>query len=245
MISRLNIKRVRQNLGLSQEGFANALLIRPVLVRQWEAGRETASPHFINLIEQHFQKSIQDLINNSPAPTNDGNVAQLAAIDEKSIVKNPSQLPKPWAKKVLLIFPQPSNKNNYINTLPPLGILTIAGYLRRQGIDVDVIDGQIMQDHSWLQQLDSYDVIGFSINTANVETAMKHLDIIKSNGCRALIAFGGPHALAAPEVFIQHPHIDAVFVGEGERSFYEFLTSTDPKSVLGLYIKDSQNPLGY
>jgi anaerobic magnesium-protoporphyrin IX monomethyl ester cyclase len=240
MLTPEQLKCIRHGLNLSQEAFANALLIRPVLVRQWENGRKPIGGQFVGLIERHFGESVETLLESGEQQPN-------TLIVNNDILDKSESVHKDLVgqKKVLLVFPEPSSRNNYINSLPPLGILSIAGYLRDKGIVVDVVDCQIEKNRDWLKRVDDYDIIGFSINTAIVETAMYYIDQIKSCGCRAEIILGGPHALAAPEVFINHPHIDAVFVGEGERSLYEYLTAPNPRTVPGIYLKDSSNERGF
>ena len=135
---------------------------------------------------------------------------------------------------VLLIFPTPKRKHAFLNTLPPLGLLSIASYLESKGIHTDVVDCHV-------QTLDpdfsKYDVICFAVNIANVENTADYIKEIKEKNGKQKILIGGPQVPHRGEYWIREHNVDAVIIGEGELTVYDYLTSNDPSSVKGVLCK--------
>jgi anaerobic magnesium-protoporphyrin IX monomethyl ester cyclase len=139
--------------------------------------------------------------------------------------------------KVLLIFHFCGDKKTSIEVLPPLGILSIAAYLENKKIKTDVIDFTINPDS--VIDIESYDIIGFSINISNRENTLKEIEKIRKVDNRVKIIVGGPLCMSNPEIFL-NKNIDAVFTCEGEEALYEYITKEDKKDVAGIYLKDNE-----
>lgn len=139
-------------------------------------------------------------------------------------------------KKILLVVESPVEKQNYINTLPPLGILYIVSFLESKGIEADVVDCNV--DKLQYSMVGKYDVVGFSVHSANVNRSLATAEKIKRDFPDIKIIFGGPNILSDPEYFIKKDFIDVVVDGEGESTVYEYLTR-DVRGVKGLYFKDN------
>ncbi len=139
--------------------------------------------------------------------------------------------------KVLLILESAVEKSMYINVLPPLGILGIASYLISKSIDTKVIDCNI-EDYNY-ENIEKYDVIGFSLFCSNITKTFNAAKKIKNKFPNKKVIIGGPHTLTNPEEFIKKDYIDAVFIGESEHSLYEFLTSKDLTNIQGVYFKEN------
>jgi len=105
----------------------------------------------------------------------------------------------------------------------PLGLLSLAASAKRAGHEVRLADlskpGRVLRSTLDFRP----DVIGFPVVTG------QHLGVLDM--CRRLKSrldfrsvFGGPHATFFPAI-AQRDEVDAVLVGEGERSFVDFLDS--------------------
>jgi len=143
-------------------------------------------------------------------------------------------------KKVLIIFQTPKVKELYVNTLPPLGILSIASFLESKGYPTDVID-------CYVQKLDvdysNYDLICFGVNISNLVNTLNTINYIKKNFPDKKILVGGPQTIKKGNYYIEQKEIDAVVIGEAEFTIYEFLKQKDKSKVPGLLIRDSKgNP---
>lgn len=137
--------------------------------------------------------------------------------------------------KTLLVFPTPKRKEVYMNTLPPLGMLTVASYLESKGIPTDVVDCHVKTE---MNNFGDYDAICFSVNIANIENTIQYIREIKNAGGKQKIIIGGPQASHRAEFWVRDHGVDAVVIGEGEHTIHEFLTAKDHLSVKGIIVKD-------
>ena len=139
------------------------------------------------------------------------------------------------AHSVLLVQCSSETRGFSINTLPPLGVLSIASFLEHRGIPTDVVDLSV--DPRALQPGD-YDIIGFSINISNAQNSFRTIECVRASYPKKTIVVGGPLCMSNPELFTQTGHADAVFVCEGEEALFEYLTSDTKEKVKGIYLKD-------
>ena len=136
-------------------------------------------------------------------------------------------------RNVLFLTEAPSNKAMFLNTLPPLGTLSIAAYIRSKGINVSVIDGNIDEVNEEL--LYKQDAVAMSINISNVVNSKQRAKNIKEHNPNAKIIAGGVYPREHADDFLSD-NFDVVVSGEGEITLHEYLTTNDPLTVLGLYI---------
>ncbi|MEK6984220.1 MAG: radical SAM protein [Nanoarchaeota archaeon] len=135
--------------------------------------------------------------------------------------------------RILLIRPPHLD----INLLPPtavgipLGMLSVAAYMEKQGHDVKIFDSLIYPDKTKdqthfgasFERIESSirgfkpDIIGvtnlFSTQMRKALGVIKHIKAVHPD---AKIVVGGPHATAKPEEFLNSLDINLVVVGEGE-----------------------------
>lgn len=127
--------------------------------------------------------------------------------------------------KVLLINP-PFNisKANYQTSIS-MGLLCLASYLNRANIKVKIIDGvrQRIYWHLLQSELADVDLVGLSVMTMQVSSALKISKKIKEWFPQIPIVWGGVQSTLFPEQVARHPLIDIAVFGEGEQSLLELI----------------------
>ncbi len=141
-------------------------------------------------------------------------------------------------KKALLIFQASTRSKSNLNIMPPLGIMGISSFINSKGIKNRVVDYNV--ERSPKLKIDDFEVIMFSVNVANVTNSLLQAKSIKNELPGKRILFGGPYCSSDPHYFIKQAYIDAVAIGEGEETTYEYITNEDPLRVKGLVVKDKK-----
>ncbi|MGN7610908.1 B12-binding domain-containing radical SAM protein [Magnetococcales bacterium HHB-1] len=124
------------------------------------------------------------------------------------------------------------------NSLPPLGLLSIASALESYGQVVRVYDihaekwGEEKLRHH-LQQ-DQPRFIGISVLTNMAIPAHKVAKICKEEMPDTTVVVGGIHAEAMPERMLRNPAIDLVVRGDGEEAMWEIVQGKERASIAGL-----------
>lgn len=119
----------------------------------------------------------------------------------------------------------------------PLGLTSLAGYLLRKGVDVQIEDC-IVQPHSMArvrENLDSSrpDVVGATAVTMNVKAALRILGDYKAEQPELITLMGGPHVTFDAEgILSQNAFVDYIVRGEGEITSTELLKALDSKASL-------------
>ena len=142
---------------------------------------------------------------------------------------------------VLFIYPALSVQERYGNRkvgdtgghLPPIGIMSIASYLREKGYRVDVIDTLVI---NWINtdilnhiRKSKPKIIGISSITPIFHRACECAQAIKEEFSDTMVIIGGPHVTIEPvEVLEENKCFDIGVCGEGEITTVE---------ILELYIK--------
>ena len=112
-----------------------------------------------------------------------------------------------------------------VNLLPPLGIGYIASTLEQEGFQVKIIDCPALNlTHAHLSSIfetEKPEIIGFTITTLSVSSAIIASRDSKSVSPSSLIVIGGPHPTSLPEETMNNGNFDVVVLGEGEYSFLE------------------------
>ncbi len=114
-------------------------------------------------------------------------------------------------------------------TMPPLGILSISGYLKMHGYSVKILDlfTNKMNKHSFMDLLNKEkpDLIGISTYTENFNSVIKLTEVIKAELEECIIVLGGAHVTFLPDEALECSTVDFVSRGEGEITFVELLES--------------------
>ncbi|MCJ8501607.1 B12-binding domain-containing radical SAM protein [Desulfatitalea alkaliphila] len=150
--------------------------------------------------------------------------------------------------RIVLVHPAGSNwlagrkdMTTTANRMAPLGLLSIAAFLEREGHAVAVHDcmgpaAPVGIDANVAQVLaHDPDLVGFSATTSGFLDGYDMARGIKARRPSVGIVFGGVHvsALGAP-LLDQFPHIDHLCLGEGERTLAELAAGSAPAAIDGL-----------
>ncbi|MDP7506509.1 MAG: radical SAM protein [Candidatus Woesearchaeota archaeon] len=141
------------------------------------------------------------------------------------------------SKKLLLINPPWRLKEIYgkrvvaHGVFPPHGLISLAGYLREKGIELDLVDadplGYSVEDIKRIIEEKKPDVVGLTVTTSTFKIAY---DIAKAaKECNAIVVMGGVHPTTVPKEVLKYSEIDYVIMGEGEEAFFELMQNIDDK----------------
>lgn len=102
----------------------------------------------------------------------------------------------------------------------PLGMLSIAGYLKSKGIGVCLIDAMVDKNYISLieEALDVKPIlwVGISTTTAGIPMAKDISRLVRSKYPDITIAWGGVHPTLFPDTVVESGYADIAVVGDGE-----------------------------
>lgn len=140
-------------------------------------------------------------------------------------------------KKILFLIPPENDKlvmerdkevTDAFGTYPPLGLMYIATYLKKQlknKIKVKITDCTLGHwDLDKLKKLLSGakpDMIGISAMTPTILDVKKTLEIIKEILPKTIVVVGGPHVNSFPKATLHFPEVDYAISNYAEDSFYK------------------------
>lgn len=148
-------------------------------------------------------------------------------------------------KNIVLIYPPMEFGYKRGFGYPPLGILYIASYLQKKGINVKVIDGFIesLKFKELINKIltDKPFIVGFSAMTCQINSVIKISKKLKKINPSLIIAVGGSHISSTKqELFNFTKDIDYLFYGECEREFYKFIKNyPNIRDIKGLIYKNN------
>jgi len=123
------------------------------------------------------------------------------------------------------------------NCLPPLGILSIAGYLEREGFTVRVIDvnAERMGQDELRDRLREYNprYVGITVLSSMVVSANSIAKIVKQEVPDSVVVMGGVHAELYPEQMLRNSAVDVVVRGDGERPMAELVAGKPWDEISG------------
>ena len=143
--------------------------------------------------------------------------------------------------KVLLINPprfyeligkNPAIIEDHRGYNPPLGILSLAGYLEKHTQhDIQVLDTQ-PHEYGYAELRDVLrekmgDVVGITTMTFTLIDVVKTALLVKDLSPETRVVLGGPHVHIFPNETINLPGIDFLVLGEGEKTFVSLLDELD------------------
>ena len=159
--------------------------------------------------------------------------------------------------KILLIHPHGSNwvagledRTAVAVRTAPVGLLSIAAWLLRDGHEVRVLDlagtpaDEALQRCSGLLADFAPDCVGFSAVTSNFLNAYRLAEGVKQQAPRTLVVFGGVHVSALRgKVMADYPAIDLAVTGEGELAMAQIASGADHASIQGLIYREGDRVL--
>ena len=119
---------------------------------------------------------------------------------------------------------------SYIRGKPtiPLGLLSIAAFLKSKGIESSIRNLAFVQDPARavnaLVAEKRPDIVGISFYTDNRARAYELSRIVRAAAPEAVIVMGGHHASCMHQQLLAGAFADVVVIGEGERTFHELVT---------------------
>lgn len=131
--------------------------------------------------------------------------------------------------KILLLNSPPLKRFGIVGQIyPPLGILYLASYLKKDNNDFDikVIDGYHEKSISEVVKkikAIAPSILGISFTTQAATGAYEIISLIKKELKNVFIVTGGAHPTIYPEEVLQKTDADAVVIGEGEETFFELV----------------------
>lgn len=149
--------------------------------------------------------------------------------------------------EILLINPPWVSKTQNIRSgmkhaMPPLSILSIAGYLESKGHDVLVLDihGERLDEDETRAAVRraSPKWVGITVLTATSTPAHQIARLVKEVSPSCQVVFGGVHAEAVPEETLANGAVDFLVCGDGEEVLLELVQASNPRSVRGICFRD-------
>ena len=158
--------------------------------------------------------------------------------------------------KIVLITPPPLKSLIYgdmkfskvDSVVPPLGLLSLAAYIRKHGHSAVILDG-----YAYNYNIDKIvneiknancDVVGITATTPLINSAIDVANRIKNDLDIKKIIIGGPHLTALPEETIKNDCFSVGIIGEGEITLRELLDAyeqgRDIADILGIIFKKGQ-----
>lgn len=139
------------------------------------------------------------------------------------------------SNKILLVHPLGYKSENagqdisrVANIMPPLGLASIAAYLKRENVDADIVDcyAKPFSDRFISDYLASQrpSFIGFSCTTSSFLDGVRIAKMAKNVLPDVKTVFGGPHVSALKtQILADFPEVDFSVAGEGEKTLAELL----------------------
>ncbi len=107
----------------------------------------------------------------------------------------------------------------------PLGLAYVAGALEKAGFQVQILDNYMLKKP--IEEVKQYvkslnpEIVGITCGSATYHKCVETATAIKQVVPSCKIVVGGWHPSYVPDSMLQHPEIDFVVMGEGERSMTE------------------------
>jgi radical SAM superfamily enzyme YgiQ (UPF0313 family) len=124
-----------------------------------------------------------------------------------------------------VLFVRPNSK---LPRTLPLGLMSVAAYLRQRGLgDVRIVDMRV-HDMSLAQVQDEVsayqpDVVGITALSLEAQAAHEVLAVARKVCPECVTLMGGPYPTATPELALADPLLDYAVLSEGEETAWELL----------------------
>ncbi|HBT97119.1 MAG TPA: B12-binding domain-containing radical SAM protein [Desulfobulbaceae bacterium] len=155
--------------------------------------------------------------------------------------------------RVVLVHPAGSNwvegyrdVSALANRMPPLGLLSLAAWLEKEGHQVRVIDclgPKVRNGEDTISRIlgEEPELVGFSTTTSAFLDAWQLTQGLKRIEPDLPVVFGGVHVSAiGGDLLRQFPEIDFLVIGEGEVTLGELAAKRNPADIAGLVFRDGE-----
>ena len=146
----------------------------------------------------------------------------------------------------ILPEPETSNIRDTSGCYPPLGLLYISSYLRKNSNhQISVLDAHLSKvtyeqlEHQ-IKEIDP-DIVGIQSTTFTIKDTLLVAKLVKKVNKNIHVNIGGPHVLIYPKETLSFLEVDSLTIGEGEVTFTELVDcleqKKDLKTVKGIAFK--------
>ena len=125
------------------------------------------------------------------------------------------------------------------------GVAILTACAQRAGHEADLIDLRALRDWDHLREelaARRPEVVAVSMMSVDYDPALQCLAIVREVLPQAVTMVGGPHPTIMPEELDENPHIDHVFLGEGEDTFPDALDRLARGETLPRLIPSETHP---
>lgn len=133
--------------------------------------------------------------------------------------------------------------------LPPLGLASIAAYVRKGGHEVALLDASIaphVPNDQWAQRITQWnpDIVGLTATTSSFGDAYDVCANVKNLRSSIRTVFGGVHVSWGQErLLTKFPAIDYIIAGEGEGPLLKLADGIALQEIEGLLYRDGPHVL--
>lgn len=129
----------------------------------------------------------------------------------------------------------------------PVGLLTLSSYLENKGIEVGVLDANVMRlgQSEVMEAIKNsrVKIVGISVNIFSFLQAIRYTEEIKNISKDIIVIWGGPHPTSAYSLCLEKSKADFIVIGEGEITLFEslehILAGQSFKDIFGIAFRDN------
>jgi anaerobic magnesium-protoporphyrin IX monomethyl ester cyclase len=132
---------------------------------------------------------------------------------------------------IFLMTTAPPEKSPWgtANRVPPLGLAYVAAALGKDGFQVEILDNYLFNkpigDVKQTVRRLSPEIVGIGCSSNTYKRCVETAKAVKEALPSCKVVVGGPHPSVMPDSMLQHPEIDYVVMGEGERAMVGLATN--------------------
>lgn len=155
--------------------------------------------------------------------------------------------------KVLLIAPNYLKVYSYVSEeatmiAPPMGLAYIAGYLRENGIEIQVLDLAALRSNTEMERKSimnsKADIVALAATTNTIMLAYELAKISKEVLPDAKVVVGGPHPTMEPKRTLEEcKQIDYCVISEAEETMLELAKKKKDEEILGISYRDKNGKI--
>lgn len=122
----------------------------------------------------------------------------------------------------------------------PYHLLSLAGYIRKRGIEVAIFDGEVtlLNQEQLAKNIIDWKphFVGLTATTPDVELSIEVCRLIKDYDSSITTIIGGPHASVLPEDVAQYECVDYVVINDGEEPLVQIIEQKSNCALPGFII---------